>query len=95
MFWHFYPHLVRSSFRAFTNGCFDLLHVGQVKLLREAKCNGDILIVGINSDASIKKIKGPERPIFSQEERCEILSALEMVDFVTVFLHGDRVRVPT
>lgn len=69
----------------FTNGCFDLLHVGHVRLLQEAKELGDILIVGLNSDRSVKKLKGEGRPLVAAEERAEILSALAAVDFVTIF----------
>jgi len=69
----------------FTNGCFDILHVGHVYLLREAKKMGDVLVVAVNSDASIKEIKGEKRPIIPQEERLEMLAALEMVDYVTLF----------
>lgn len=69
----------------FTNGCFDIIHKGHVKYLQEAKKKGDILIVGLNSDSSVKRLKGPERPIKDQEERALIMSALEMVDYVVVF----------
>ena len=69
----------------FTNGCFDILHPGHLYLLQEAKARGDILIVGINSDASLQRLKGKERPIFPQDERAEILASLEMVDYVTIF----------
>jgi len=69
----------------FTNGCFDLLHVGHVRYLQQAKTLGDILIVGLNSDSSIKRVKGPERPLMSQEDRAEILSALSCVDYVIIF----------
>jgi D-beta-D-heptose 7-phosphate kinase/D-beta-D-heptose 1-phosphate adenosyltransferase len=69
----------------FTNGCFDLLHVGHVRLLREAAALGDFLVVGINSDASVRKLKGPTRPINREEDRAELLAALECVDAVTVF----------
>ena len=69
----------------FTNGCFDLLHVGHVRYLNEAKTHGDILVVGINSDASVQKLKGPNRPVQNQNDRAEILSNLKSVDFVTVF----------
>ena len=69
----------------FTNGCFDLLHVGHIRYLYQAKSLGDYLIVAINSDLSVKKLKGEERPIISEDERMEIISALEMVDFVTSF----------
>ena len=73
----------------FTNGCFDLLHLGHIHLLREAKKLGDLLIVALNSDSSIRKIKGPSRPILPETERAELLASLEMVDFVTVFSQPD------
>ncbi len=69
----------------FTNGCFDILHVGHIRYLKEAKGYGDILIVAVNSDSSVKSIKGDKRPIVSQSERAEVVSALEMVDYVTMF----------
>ncbi len=69
----------------FTNGCFDLIHSGHITYLYEAKSLGDYLIVALNSDSSVKKIKGSRRPIMSQEERVKIISALEMVDFVLLF----------
>jgi D-beta-D-heptose 7-phosphate kinase/D-beta-D-heptose 1-phosphate adenosyltransferase len=69
----------------FTNGCFDLLHLGHVRYLKKAKSLGDILVVGINSDRSVQSLKGPERPILPEEERAEILSSLECVDYVTIF----------
>ncbi|RKY02827.1 D-glycero-beta-D-manno-heptose 1-phosphate adenylyltransferase, partial [Candidatus Poribacteria bacterium] len=68
-----------------TNGCFDLLHVGHVRYLYEAKRLGDVLIVAINSDESVRRIKGPLRPIIPQEERAEMVAALEPVDYVTIF----------
>ena len=69
----------------FTNGCFDLLHVGHIRYLQEAKSLGNLLFVGLNSDASIKGLKGPERPIQDQSDRAEILAALDCVDFVCIF----------
>lgn len=69
----------------FTNGCFDILHVGHVDYLNKAKLFGDILIVALNTDASIRKIKGEKRPIQPQEERAFIISNLKSVDFVTFF----------
>jgi len=69
----------------FTNGCFDILHSGHIAYLYKAKKLGDILIIGLNSDNSIKRIKGEKRPIILQEERAFLLSALEMVDYVTIF----------
>ena len=68
-----------------TNGCFDLLHVGHVRILKAAAQLGDVLIVGLNSDASVRKLKGPERPITSQDDRAEILSSLACVDYVSIF----------
>ncbi len=69
----------------FTNGVFDLLHPGHVRYLRQAHALGDLLIVGINSDESVRAIKGAERPITPQDERAEVLSGLECVDAVVVF----------
>jgi rfaE bifunctional protein nucleotidyltransferase chain/domain len=69
----------------FTNGCFDILHRGHIYLLDESKRQGDILIVALNSDTSIKTNKGELRPILPQTERAEILAALEMVDYVVIF----------
>ena len=69
----------------FTNGCFDIIHLGHIRYLREAKSKGDVLIIGLNSDESVRKIKGEKRPIMEQEERAEILASLEMVDFVVIF----------
>jgi len=69
----------------FTNGCFDILHPGHVKYLAMAKGYGDKLVVGLNSDRSVRRIKGEKRPIFGQKERSFVLASLESVDFVTVF----------
>lgn len=69
----------------FTNGCFDILHVGHVKYLQEAKSYGDILIVGLNSDSSVRKLKGPSRPVNTEVDRAYILAALESVDYVVLF----------
>lgn len=69
----------------FTNGCFDILHVGHVKYLQEAKSYGDILIVGLNSDSSVRKLKGPSRPVNTEADRAYILAALESVDYVVLF----------
>ena len=74
---------------AFTNGCFDLLHRGHVHVLRAAKACADLLIVGINSDESVKQIKGPTRPVLAESDRCELLGAMEMVDFVILFNEPD------
>jgi len=77
----------------FTNGCFDLLHVGHIKYLQKAKSYGDILIVAINSDTSVKAIKGKRRPLLPQKDRVEILSALSCVDYVVIFEEHDPVRI--
>jgi len=69
----------------FTNGCFDILHPGHVRLLRHAKSLGDVLVVAINSDRSARALKGAPRPIFTEQERAEVLAALEGVDYVTIF----------
>jgi len=79
----------------FTNGCFDLLHIGHVRYLEEAKNRGDILVVGVNSDASVRKLKGPKRPILPEEERAEILSGLGCVDYVTLFQEIDPMKLIT
>lgn len=70
---------------AWTNGCFDILHVGHIRSLKAAKAFGDILIVGVNSDDSVRRLKGPSRPVVPATERVEILAALECVDAVVVF----------
>lgn len=69
----------------FTNGCFDLLHVGHVRLLKKARSFGDALVVGLNSDASVRKLKGKNRPLVDEKSRAELLAGLSCVDFVTVF----------
>lgn len=69
----------------FTNGCFDILHVGHVKYLQEARSFGDVLILGLNADSSVRKLKGPSRPINNQEDRAYILASLESVDYVVIF----------
>lgn len=69
----------------FTNGCFDLLHSGHIHLFKEAKQEGDVLIVAVNTDSSIRKIKGSERPVFVLAERLEVLEAVEAVDYLVTF----------
>lgn len=69
----------------FTNGCFDILHVGHVRYLAAARALGDVLIVGLNSDASVTRLKGPSRPINTQDDRAEVLAALTAVDYVVIF----------
>ncbi len=69
----------------FTNGCFDLLHLGHLRYLRRARAMGDLLVVGLNSDASVRRLKGPDRPLVPELERAELLAGLRCVDFVTLF----------
>ncbi len=69
----------------FTNGCFDLLHIGHITYLEEARKLGDVLIVGINTDDSVKRLKGPSRPIQNESDRCRILAALKAVDHTILF----------
>jgi rfaE bifunctional protein nucleotidyltransferase chain/domain len=76
-----------------TNGCFDLLHAGHARSFRDAKALGDILIVGINSDESVRAIKGPLRPVSCEEDRAELVAALEAVDHVTIFGEPDPVAI--
>lgn len=78
-------HRMRGDKIAFTNGCFDLLHAGHLKTLRQASKLGDVLVVGINSDESVGQIKGPGRPIVGESERVELVSALDFVNYVVVF----------
>lgn len=78
-----------------TNGCFDILHLGHIRYLKEAKRLGDILIVAINSDDSVRAIKGDKRPLVTQDERAEILSALECVDYVLIFNELNPIRFLT
>jgi D-beta-D-heptose 7-phosphate kinase/D-beta-D-heptose 1-phosphate adenosyltransferase len=75
-----------------TNGTFDIMHAGHVKSLREAKTFGDILIVGLNSDSSVKSYKSPNRPIISQDDRSLMMASLEMVDYVLIFYELDPNR---
>lgn len=69
----------------FTNGCFDILHSGHIRYLRESRMLGDMLIIGLNSDESVRRIKGERRPINSQENRAYLLEALEFVDYIVIF----------
>jgi rfaE bifunctional protein nucleotidyltransferase chain/domain len=77
----------------FTNGCFDILHIGHTRYLHAARALGDRLIVAVNSDRSVRSIKGPGRPVLNQEERTEILAALESVDLVVIFDQDDPLKV--
>jgi rfaE bifunctional protein nucleotidyltransferase chain/domain len=76
-----------------TNGCFDVLHVGHLQLLREAKALGDILVVAVNDDGSVCRLKGPSRPLVPAAERAELLAALEPVDYVVLFSEDTPDRV--
>ncbi len=76
-----------------TNGCFDLLHRGHLHLLREAKKQGDLLVVALNSDSSVKTIKGADRPVLPESERAELIAALEMVNYVTAFDEADPYKL--
>ncbi len=69
----------------FTNGCFDILHVGHTRYLEEAKKQGDVLVLGLNSDDSVRSLKGQKRPVIPENERADVVAALESVDFVTIF----------
>ena len=71
------------------NGCFDLIHVGHIRYLKESKKRGDILVLALNSDSSVRKLKGPERPILNEQDRIEILSSFYFVDYITVFDEED------
>ena len=70
---------------AFTNGCFDILHVGHTRYLRDARKTGDVLILALNSDASVRAIKGEKRPLVPEAERADLVASLEAVDYVTIF----------
>jgi len=83
---HLVRELKQKSKKIVTcNGCFDILHPGHIKFLKEAKQQGDILIIGLNSDSSVKQNKGPGRPINNENDRAQILAALEMVDYIVIF----------
>jgi len=69
----------------FTNGCFDLLHVGHLRYLEQARALGDVLVIGLNTDASVRRLKGPKRPVVPESERAELLAGLRCVDYVTLF----------
>ncbi|HTZ11447.1 MAG TPA: D-glycero-beta-D-manno-heptose 1-phosphate adenylyltransferase [Candidatus Margulisiibacteriota bacterium] len=75
----------RGKIIVFTNGCFDILHYGHAKYLEEAKDKGDILVVAVNSDSSVKKIKGENRPVVQEKDRLRLIAALESVDYALLF----------
>lgn len=82
---------IRSRLRSegrrvvFTNGCFDILHRGHVEYLTKAKAKGDVLVVGLNTDASVRRLKGPSRPVVSQDDRAVVMASLGVVDYVCLF----------
>lgn len=75
------------------NGCFDLFHIGHIRYLRGAKEQGDILVVGLNSDSSVRRLKGPGRPLLGQKERAEILAAFEFVDYIVIFKESNVEKI--
>lgn len=77
----------------FTNGCFDILHVGHLRYLQEAKKLGHIFVVAVNSDSSVKELKGPSRPVNFEQDRMELLAGLECVDYVTMFTEKTAINV--
>ena len=77
---------IAGSIIGFTNGCFDILHAGHIRYLKEAKNMCDVLVIGVNSDDSVKRLKGAARPVNSETDRVEVLSALECVDLITIFI---------
>lgn len=79
--------ILRSGGRkvVFTNGCFDILHAGHVRYLEKARSFGDCLVLGLNSDASVRRLKGPERPINTEQDRAEVVGGLRAVDYVVIF----------
>ena len=77
----------------FTNGCFDILHAGHVRYLAAARSEGDLLVVGLNSDSSVTGIKDPTRPIVSQDQRAEVLAALACVDYIVIFDQPDPLEL--
>lgn len=90
---------IRNGFKqkdkkvVFTNGCFDLIHTGHTRYLNEARELGDCLVVAVNSDASVRQIKGEKRPVIPQNERAEIIAALESVDYVIIFTDPDPFNI--
>lgn len=86
-------HRRRKETVVFTNGCFDVIHTGHIEFLKFCKSQGDIVVVGLNSDSSVKTIKGPKRPINNQHDRVTVLAALEMVDYITIFDEPDPLNL--
>jgi D-beta-D-heptose 7-phosphate kinase/D-beta-D-heptose 1-phosphate adenosyltransferase len=77
----------------FTNGCFDLMHVGHVQYLQKARSFGDLLVLGLNSDASVRRLKGEKRPLINQDERAHLLAALDCIDYVVIFDEDTPLRL--
>ncbi len=86
-------HRRQKATIVFTNGCFDVVHRGHIEFMKFCKSKGDIVIVGLNSDSSVKTIKGPDRPINNQYDRAAVLAALETVDYITVFDEPDPLNL--
>ena len=86
-------HKKKSQKIAFTNGCFDILHTGHIRYLSAARSIADLLVVAVNSDDSVRKIKGEKRPLIPESERAEILAALEFVDYVVIFNETDPYEI--
>jgi len=84
---------INAKIIVFTNGCFDLLHRGHIYLLREAKALGDLLVVAVHSDHSVRAIKGPPRPILSERDRLELIASMEMVNYVLLFDEPDPYNI--
>ena len=88
-------HARQGDCVVFTNGCFDILHAGHVNLLEDARLLGDVLVVGLNSDASVRGLKGPQRPVNPDWQRAEVLAALAAVDYVVLFDEPDPLALIT
>ncbi|MGD8787756.1 MAG: D-glycero-beta-D-manno-heptose 1-phosphate adenylyltransferase, partial [Phycisphaerales bacterium] len=86
-------HRNKGKTIVFTNGCFDVIHRGHIEYLGLCKSQGDLVVVGLNSDSSVKTIKGPKRPINNQDDRAVVLAALEMVDYITIFDEPDPLNL--
>ncbi len=86
-------HKAAGKQSVFTNGCFDILHAGHVRYLTAARAEGDILVVGLNSDASVRIIKGRKRPLVSETQRAEVLAGLGCVDYIAIFDEPDPYRL--
>jgi D-beta-D-heptose 7-phosphate kinase/D-beta-D-heptose 1-phosphate adenosyltransferase len=90
---HLAYHRQQKETIVFTNGCFDVLHRGHIEYLKFCKVQGDVVVVGLNSDDSVRQLKGPERPINNQHDRAAVLAALESVDYICIFEEADPLRL--